>query len=133
MPVKKSARNPGAKNVRPRRGGSAQLKAELKKVPPEGHYVLLLYVTGNSPRSGEAITNIRAVCDEYLREHYTLEVVDIYQQPVRARDEQIIAAPTLLKRFPLPPKRLIGDLSDRARVVTALNLAPAGTAVPWTK
>lgn len=133
MPVKKSARTSGSKNVGPKRRGSAQLKAGSKKVPPDDRYVFLLYVTGNSPRSGEAITNIRSVCDEYLPEHYTLEVVDIYQQPVRAREEQIIAAPTLLKRFPLPPRRLIGNLSDRARIITALNLALAGTAPPQAK
>lgn len=90
------------------------------------HYDLRLYVTGSTPRSAEAIANLRALCDEYLANHYRLEIVDIYQQPAAAFDEQIIAAPTLVKNKPKPIQRLIGDLSNRERVVSALHLKRKG-------
>ena len=86
------------------------------------HYQLRLYITGTTTRSSQAISNIRALCDEFLPGHYDLEVVDIYQQPTEAAKEQIIAAPTLIKQFPIPPKRLIGDLSDRDKVMVGLSL-----------
>ncbi len=86
------------------------------------HFSLRLYVTGNTTRSAEAIANIRSLCEEYLPGRYDLKVVDIYQQPSDAVDEQIIAAPTLVKRIPAPEKRLIGDLTSRQRVLVGLNL-----------
>ena len=92
------------------------------------HYVLKLYVTGSSVRSGQAIASIRALCDERLAGRYDLEVIDIFQQPDEARNEQIIAAPTLVKEMPKPPRRLVGDLSDRERVLIGLNLKPADPA-----
>jgi circadian clock protein KaiB len=85
-------------------------------------YVLRLYVTGMTARSARAIENLRAICDAYLHGRYDLEVVDIYQQPVLTRGEQIIAAPTLIKKLPLPVRRIIGDMSNRDRVVLALDL-----------
>jgi circadian clock protein KaiB len=85
-------------------------------------YVLRLYVTGMTSRSVQAISCLRAVCEEQLPGRYDLEVIDLYQQPERARGEQIIAAPTLVKMLPRPERRLIGDLSDRQRVLTGLNL-----------
>jgi circadian clock protein KaiB len=85
-------------------------------------YVLRLYVTGMTARSVQAITSLRAVCEERLPGRYDLEVIDLYQQPERAHSEQIIAAPTLVKQLPLPERRLIGDLSDRRRVLVGLNL-----------
>jgi circadian clock protein KaiB len=87
-----------------------------------GRYVLRLYVTGLTPRSVCAVSNLRAICDEYLDGRYDLEVIDIYQQPVLARGEQIIAAPTLVKQLPLPMRRIIGDMSDRERVLLGLDL-----------
>jgi circadian clock protein KaiB len=86
------------------------------------HYQLRLYITGTTPRSSQAISNIRALCDEFLPGHYDLEVIDIYQQPTEAAKEQIIAAPTLIKELPIPPKRLIGDLSNRDKVMVGLSL-----------
>jgi circadian clock protein KaiB len=85
-------------------------------------YVLRLYVTGMTPRAGRAIENVRAICDEHLAGRYDLEVIDVYQQPVLARDEQIIAAPTLIKERPLPLRRIIGDMSNRDRVLAGLDL-----------
>ncbi len=94
----------------------------LKETSGERHYVLRLYVTGSTLRSAKAIETIRALCDDYLAGHYDLTVVDIYQQPTAAQDDQIIAAPTLVKSEPLPHKRLIGDLSDRDRILVGLDL-----------
>ena len=88
-------------------------------------YVLRLYVTGMTTRSARAIENLRAICDEHLEGRYDLEVIDIYQQPVLARGEQIIAAPTLIKKLPLPMRRIIGDMSNRERVLLGLDLVPA--------
>ena len=97
------------------------------------HFVLRLYVTGNTVRSGQAIANIRALCDDYLAGRYELEVVDIYQQPKAAAKEQIIAAPTLVKELPTPVKRLIGDLSDRDKVLVGLNLEGGSAATKKTR
>ena len=85
-------------------------------------YVLRLYVTGLTPRSTQAFATIKAICDEYLRGRYELEVIDIYQHPQLAADEQIIAAPTLVKALPTPRRRFIGDLSDTERVLFGLDL-----------
>lgn len=107
---------------------TAEFEALLEKTPRREHYNLRLYITGTTPRSTEAIANIRALCNERLGKRYTLEVVDIYQQPMEASDAQIIAAPTLVKRTPKPPRRLIGDLSNRDRIVMALDLPPSAGA-----
>jgi circadian clock protein KaiB len=90
--------------------------------PPADRYVLRLYVTGMTPRSARAVNNLQAICDEYLEGRYDLEVIDIYQQPVLTRGEQIIAAPTLIKKLPLPMRRIIGDMSNRERVLLGLDL-----------
>jgi circadian clock protein KaiB len=85
--------------------------------------VLRLFVAGMTPRAGRAIENVRNVCEEHLDGRFDLEVVDIYQQPELAKGEQIIAAPTLLKMLPLPLRRIIGDMSDRDRLLMGLDLA----------
>ena len=85
-------------------------------------YVLRLYVTGTTPKSVRAIKNIRKICDEHLKGAYDLEVIDIYQQPKLAKGEQIIAAPTLLKKLPLPLRRFIGDMSDIEQILLGLDL-----------
>lgn len=87
-------------------------------------YVLELFVTGNTPRSAHAIENIRAICEESLVGHYELEVIDIYQHPERAGPSQIIVVPTLVKKLPVPMRKIIGDLSDKERVLAGLNLRP---------
>ena len=89
-------------------------------------YVLRLYVTGLTPRSTRAIENVRAICEEHLQGRYELEVIDIYQQPVLAKGEQIVAAPTLIRQLPAPLRRIIGDLSNRERVLVGLDLRPRG-------
>jgi circadian clock protein KaiB len=95
------------------------LKKSLKE-----KYVLRLYVTGMTPRSTRAIQNIKKICDEELKGRCDLEVVDIYQRPMLAEGEQIIATPTLVKKLPLPLRRFIGDLSDTERIVLGLDLKP---------
>lgn len=87
-------------------------------------YLLRLYVTGTTLRSNRAIQTIQAICEEHLRGRYRLEVIDIYQRPALARDEQIVATPTLIRELPLPLRRLIGDLSDVDRVLIGLDLRP---------
>ena len=89
---------------------------------PKGEYVLRLYVTGVTSRSTRAIMNIREICEKYLKGRYQLEVVDIYQQPELAKDEQIIAAPTLIKSFPPPLRRFVGDLADTERIISGLGV-----------
>lgn len=85
-------------------------------------YVLRLYVSGNTSRSSRAILNLRQLCDEYLNGRYELEVIDIYQQPSRAREDQILATPTLVKSLPLPLRKLIGDLSETDKILVGLDL-----------
>ena len=85
-------------------------------------YVLCLFVTGATPNSVRAITNIKGICEEHLEGNYSLEIVDIYQQADVARKEQLVALPMLLKKKPLPEKRLIGDLSDTDKVLNALGI-----------
>jgi len=86
------------------------------------YYSLRLYITGTTARSSKAVANIRALCEEYLAGRYDLEIVDLYQQPGQAMVEQIIAAPTLIKKLPMPPRRLVGDFSDRDKVIVGLDL-----------
>jgi circadian clock protein KaiB len=95
----------------------------LKDTDVIKHYQLRLYITGTSVRSTQAVSNIRSLCEEFLPGRYELSVVDIYQQPEEAGRQQIIAAPTLVKELPMPPKRLIGNLSDRDKVMVGLDLA----------
>jgi circadian clock protein KaiB len=87
-------------------------------------YLLRLYVTGMTPRSTLAIQNIKKICEERLKGRYELEVVDIYQNPERAKEAELVAAPTLIKRLPLPLRKLVGDMSNTQRVLIGLNLQP---------
>jgi circadian clock protein KaiB len=106
----------------------SRLKASFERVAGTGRserYVLRLYVTGMTARAMRAIENVRAICDEHLEGRYDLTVVDVYQQPVLAKDEQIVAAPTLVKKLPLPLRRIIGDMSRRDRVLVGLDLRRA--------
>jgi circadian clock protein KaiB len=103
---------------RPRRRAQAR---RAQPSAPSG-YLLRLYVTGATARSARAIANIKALCERLVPGEYRLEVVDIYQQPELARNAQLVAAPTLLKSRPPPERRLVGDLSDQARVIAGLGL-----------
>ena len=99
-------------------------EAALAADPNAAHYRLRLFVTGTTPRSARAIQNIRAICEDHLHDRYDLEVIDIYQHPEHAKAEQIIVTPTLVKQLPLPVRKLIGDLSDKERVLVGLDLTP---------
>jgi circadian clock protein KaiB len=85
-------------------------------------YLLKLYVTGITPHSMLAIDNLKKICEEHLKGRYSLEVVDLYKNPALATGEQIIAAPTLIKKLPLPLRRIIGDMSNTERVLVGLDL-----------
>ncbi len=89
--------------------------------PPE-KYVLRLYVTGLTPRSTRAITTVRDVCERHLQGNYDLEIVDVYQQPARVSRDQIFAIPTLVKCQPAPQRIVIGDMTDRQRLLFGLGL-----------
>lgn len=88
----------------------------------QASYVLRLYISGNTTRSNQAITILRQLCEENLKGRYHLEVVDIQQQPELARGEQIVAVPTLIRKLPLPIRKVIGDLSEIERVLIGLDL-----------
>src|SRR5688500_1377789 len=83
-------------------------------------FVFKLYVAGSSPHSLKAIKNLKQLCERYLKGHYKMDIVDIHQQA--PEDENLLAAPTLVKKLPLPVRRLIGDMSDTAKVLLALNI-----------
>jgi circadian clock protein KaiB len=88
----------------------------------EKPYVLQLFVAGASLHSTRAISNLKQVCETYLPGQYSLEIIDVYQQKSRAQDEQLIALPLLIKRLPLPERRLVGDMSDTKKVLAGLGL-----------
>ncbi len=118
----------------PRMKSSPAKKTARRRSRRRRRYVLRLYVTGTTGRSVRAIENVRRICDEHLAGHYELEVVDIYKNLPLARGDQIIAAPTLIKRLPAPLRRLIGDMSDEQRVLVGLDLRPRRAhrvEVPW--
>jgi circadian clock protein KaiB len=106
----------------PCRDSTNQITKRLNGTSSLAHYSLRLYITGNTARSTEALANIRSLCEEFLPGRYDLEVVDIYQHPIEAISEQIIAAPTLIKHAPKPLKRLIGNLCNRDKVLIGLDL-----------
>jgi len=85
-------------------------------------YILRLYVAGQTPKSLDAIINIKRICEENLKGRYELEVIDLYQQPQLAQGDQIIAVPTLIKKLPSPLRRLIGDMSNTERVLVGLDI-----------
>lgn len=114
---------------------TAEFERLLEGVHDDRKYVLKLFVSGSSPRSTQAISAIRALCEERLKGRYDLEVVDIFQQPSEARGCQIVAAPTLVKELPEPVRRVVGNLADRDKILVALNLkdAPQGSTPTWAK
>ena len=115
MPVNKSKTNSATKALeiaRPTR--------------PTDKYVLRLYVAGASDRSRHAILRARELCENELNGNFELKVIDVYQQPILARDGQIVATPTLVKEFPLPVRRLIGSLTNTTRLIVGLDLVTKG-------
>jgi circadian clock protein KaiB len=86
-------------------------------------YVLRLFVTGHTQKSMRAVRNITALCEQHLHGSYELEVIDVYQQPELAAEHQLVAAPTLFKLQPQPPRKMIGDMSDTGRVLAGLGIS----------
>lgn len=95
---------------------------EVRQNLKDEKYILRLYITGMTPNSKRAVENVKKICEEYLKGRYELEVIDIYQQPTLAQQEQIIAAPTLIKKLPGPLRKLIGDMSNTEKVLVGLDL-----------
>jgi len=85
---------------------------------------LRLYVAGQSPKSLTALTNLKRICDEHLAGRYSIEVIDLMKNPRLARDDEIVAIPTLVRKLPEPLRRIIGDLSDTERALVGLQLRP---------
>lgn len=92
----------------------------------KGNYVLRLYVSGMTPNSLRAIENVRKICAEHLEGRYQLEIIDIYQQPIFAKEGQIVAAPTLVKELPPPLRKFIGDMSQTERILLGLDVRSKG-------
>ena len=95
---------------------------ELAASDTKQKYLLRLYIAGSTPQSNRAVANIKIICEEHLKGQYELDVVDLYEKPYLAAGEQIIAAPTLIKKLPLPLRRIIGDMSNTDRVLVGLDL-----------
>src|ERR1700743_6945 len=85
-------------------------------------FILRLFVTGASPNSTRAVSNLKNICEEYLKDHYELEIIDVYQQPLTAEREQLIALPLLIKKAPGIERRLIGDMSNKQKVLKGLGV-----------
>jgi circadian clock protein KaiB len=98
---------------------------QLSMQSQNGKCVLRLYVAGSTPQSSRAITNIKTICETHLKNRYVLTVLDLYEHQEGAVDDQIEVAPTLIRQYPLPVRRLVGDLSQTESVLVALDLAPA--------
>jgi circadian clock protein KaiB len=103
--------------TRPSRGPVEESKAAL-----EDRWILRLYVAGQTPRSATAFENLKRICEERLKGHYSIEVVDLLKNPRLAKDDQILAIPTVVRRLPVPVRRIIGDLSNTERVLVGLDL-----------
>ncbi len=103
---------------------------EAIKGSKDKKYVLRLYITGATPKSTEAMMNIKRICEEHLAGRYELEVIDIYQQPDLAKGAQVIAAPTLVKKLPPPLRKFIGNMRDVDRILVGLDLKPKDEVKP---
>lgn len=111
-----------AKKIRPEDKANAFEKVLKSDDGPT--YILKLYVTGSTPHSVRAIENIKRICEDHLQGRYRLEIIDIYQQPELAAKEQLIVAPTLIRKLPLPLRTFIGDLSQTEKILVGLDLGP---------
>jgi len=97
-------------------------QALLEKEHEHEHYILRLFVAGLTPNSQRAIDNVQNICETYLLGRYELEIIDIYQQPIFAKEGQIVAAPTLVRELPLPLRKFIGDLSQTDKILAGLEI-----------
>jgi circadian clock protein KaiB len=94
--------------------------------PPDEQWALRLYVAGQTPKSLMAFSNLKKICEEHLRGRYSIEVIDLLEQPQLAAGDQILAIPTLVRKLPEPLRRIVGDLRNSERTLVGLNIRPAG-------
>lgn len=122
-PKNQNSKSNGNHSLKPRLRSTTEVFEEALKTPSlrGAKYILRLYVTGFSTRSLRAISNLKKFCEEHLPD-YDLEVIDIYKDPNAAREEQIIAAPTLVKRLPRPLRRFVGDLSNTEKLLVGMDI-----------
>jgi len=106
--------------------GSEDLESILRKGRRD-HYILKLFVTGSTPRSLQAIAHVKAMCEEDLAGRYTLQVIDVHQEPHLAEKDQIVALPTLLKTLPAPLRKVLGSFSEREKILAVLGVSPKRT------
>ncbi|HET6436651.1 MAG TPA: circadian clock KaiB family protein [Anaeromyxobacter sp.] len=109
----------GRRQARPRARGT-----ERRKERSHGAWQLRLYIAGQTVRASAALANLERICEEHLQGRYQLEVIDLLKNPQLARGDQILAIPTLVRKLPPPMKKIIGDLSNEARVLVGLDLRP---------
>jgi circadian clock protein KaiB len=101
------------------------VKQKPRAKPKEEKWALRLYIAGNTPKSMTALANLKKYCEEHLCDRYTLEVIDLLKQPQLAAGDQILAVPTLVRKVPVPVRKIIGDLSNAEKVLVGLDLRPA--------
>ncbi len=118
MPKQKSTTRSAARKAPPKENGDDSIKK----------WRLRLYVAGNTPNSIAAFANLKEICEKHLGGRYQIEVVDLLENPTLAKGDQIVAIPTLVRKLPYPVKKIIGDLSNRERVLVGLDLKPAASA-----
>ncbi len=99
--------------------------AKAAHVKPADRWILRLYVAGQTPKSLTAFANLKAICEEHMQGHYAIEVIDLVASPQLAREDQILALPTLVRKLPSPVRKIIGDLSNVDRVLVGLDLISA--------
>ena len=123
-PKNGNEKSPGkrALGTKVRHATAAFEEAVKEKAVRRAKYILRLYVTGSSHRSLRAVYNLKKICEEYLPDEYDLEVIDIYKDPGAARAEQIVAAPTLVKKLPMPIRKFVGDMSNTQKILVGLDL-----------
>jgi circadian clock protein KaiB len=113
-----------------RRVGATRAFEKALAILPKGKHILRLYVAGATDRSRQAVLRARKLCETELNGDYELQVIDVYQQPILARDGQIVATPTLVREFPRPVRRFIGNLADITGLFVGLDVATRGKTMP---
>ena len=108
-----------------RRAAARKKPVSLAKVRGPKQWDLRLYIAGQTPHSLAAISNLKRICEEHLKGEYRIEVIDLLVNPQLSRDDQIVAIPTLVRKLPVPIRKIIGDLSDTARTLVGLQLRPS--------
>ena len=111
-----------------KKGAAKPRRAAKPGAEKNNAWNLRLYVAGQTSKSIAAIANLKRICEQYMEGHYTIEVIDLIQKPQLARNDQIVAIPTLIRKVPEPMRRIIGDLSATERVLVGLDLVPAKAA-----